>query len=226
MEQDSASLLKEGANSVLIVTADVTKVEEVKGMVEKVTKTYGGIDCFFNNAGIQGELQPLHKQSVEMFQRTLQVNALGVFLGMKYVSLAMIEANKGGVIVNTSSLAGLQGPPNMAAYAASKFAVSGLTRTGAKDLAQYGIRVCAIAPGLLEGKMWDSQIKGQALVRREIEGLFVVNLYSGTSVFRAPLGPMLPVLITEVSSIQRYLCYRLVKFGTRMSVLIIEVSSL
>ena len=126
MEKDGKQLLKQGASKVLVLSADMTKAEDVQRMVNETVKTCGNIDCFFNNAGIQGEFQPLHKQSVEMFQRTLQVNAVGMFLGMKYVSLAMIEAKKGGVIVNTSSLAGLFGPPNMAAYTASKFAVSGL----------------------------------------------------------------------------------------------------
>ena len=170
MKDDGRLLLKEGASSVAVLSADMTKMDEVEQMVNDAVKISGSIDCFFNNAGIQGELGPLHEQSVEKFQQTLQVNVLGVFLGMKYVSLAMIEAKKGGVIVNTSSVAGVIGPPNMAAYAASKFAVSGLTRTGAKDLARYGIRVCAVAPGLLEGKMWHSQVKGRAKILKEIEG--------------------------------------------------------
>ena len=164
METNSNLLLKEGAGNVLVLQTDMTKEEEVQKMVEDTVKAYGGIDCFFNNAGIQGELNPLHKQSVDTFKHTLLVNTVGVFLGMKYVSLAMIEAKKGGVIVNTSSLAGLLGAPNMTAYVASKFAVTGMTRTAAKDLAPHDIRVCGVAPGLLEGKMWESQVRGQAAV--------------------------------------------------------------
>ena len=73
-------------------------------------------------------------------QKTIQVNLLGVFLGIKYVSLSMIKFGQGGVIVNTASLAGLVGPSNMAAYTASKFGVVGLTKTGAKDLApEYAV---------------------------------------------------------------------------------------
>lgn len=163
-------LLKEGASSVLIITADMTEPTEVENMVDRVVMEYGGIDCFFNNAGIQGELKPLHEQSIEKFRQTLNINTFGVFLGMKYVSLAMIKSKKGGVIVNTSSVAGRIGPPNMAAYAASKFGVLGLTRTGAQDLSRYNIRVCAIAPGLLEGKMWKTQVKGRILARKKITG--------------------------------------------------------
>ena len=163
-------MLVSGAKSVHVLTADVTKTDDVQKIVSESIKMYGHIDCFFNNAGVQGELLPLHKQSDDLFEHTLRVNTLGVFLGMKYVSQAMINAQRGGVIVNTASVAGLIGVPNMAAYTASKFAVMGMTRTGAKDLAPYGIRVCAIAPGLLEGKLWTSQVRGRAKVRKERDG--------------------------------------------------------
>lgn len=171
MEKNGEVLLKDGASSVLIVTADMTKPTEVQEMVDKVVTEYGRIDCFFNNAGIQGELKPIHEQSIDKFQQTLNVNTFGVFLGMKYVSLAMIKSKTGGVIVNTSSVTGKVGPPNMAAYSASKFGVLGLTRTGAQDLSRYNIRVCAIAPGLLEGGMWKTQVKGRVLARKKITGL-------------------------------------------------------
>lgn len=120
----------------------------------------GPIDCFFNNAGIQGYLAPIQEQSTEMFQNVIDVNILGVFLGLKYVSSAMAVSG-GGVIVNTASLAGLLGPRYMAPYAASKHAVIGLTKSAAKDLGPYGVRVCAIAPGLLEGCMWTTQVEGR-----------------------------------------------------------------
>jgi NAD(P)-dependent dehydrogenase (short-subunit alcohol dehydrogenase family) len=66
------------------------------------------------------------------------------------------------VIVNTASLAGLLGPRYMAAYAASKHAVIGMTKSAAKDLAPHGVRVCAVAPGILEGRMWLTQVEGRA----------------------------------------------------------------
>ena len=163
-------LVKTGAPSAEYVTCDVTKEEDVKSMVKSITDKVGRIDIFFNNAGVQGTLRPLHQQDDKEFRKVVDVNIYGVFLGMKYVSKAMIESGKGGVIVNTASLAGLLGPANMAAYAASKFAVVGMTKTAAKDLAMHGIRVCAIAPGILEGKMWGTQIRGNALCRKRIQG--------------------------------------------------------
>lgn len=163
-------LEKEGAKSAGYVICDVTNDEDVKKMVKSVIGSAGHIDVFFNNAGIQGTLKPIHKYDDEEFKKVLSVNVYGVFLGIKYVSRAMIEAGSSGVIINTASVAGLLGPPNMAAYGASKHAVVGLTKTAAKDLAPHGIRVCAIAPGILEGKMWDTQIRGHVVCRKEMQG--------------------------------------------------------
>ena len=169
--QDLASRLRElGATAVLVAPGDVTNKDDILGVIEKSLETYGEIDYYFNNAGIQGQLLPIHLQDEKMFKTVSDINIYGVFLGIKYASRAMIQSKKGGVIINTSSLAGLLGPPNMAAYAASKHAVIGLTKTAAKDLAQYGIRVCAVSPGLLEGRMWSSQVRGQARCRKDPEG--------------------------------------------------------
>ena len=121
----------------------------------------GQINCFFNNAGIQGDLAPIHHQNSECAQKVIQVNVIGAFFGLKHVSGAMAKSG-GGVIVNTASLAGLLGPRYMAAYAASKHAVIGMTKSAAKDLAPHGVRVCAVAPGILEGRMWTTQVEGKA----------------------------------------------------------------
>ena len=161
-----------GAVKSFHVTVDVTSAEDVEKMTKFATEKSpnGRIDCFFNNVGIQGQLRPLHEQSDDGFLKVMRVNAYGVFLGMKHVGNVMRNSGGGGVIVNTASLAGLLGPANMAAYAASKFAVVGMTKTGAKDFAPYKIRVCAIAPGILEGKMWNSQIKGNTECRKRLAG--------------------------------------------------------
>ncbi|XP_003391436.1 PREDICTED: uncharacterized protein LOC100641573 [Amphimedon queenslandica] len=175
MREARKGLLLEGAKEVHVLGANVSNSQDVQRMVSEAVSVCGRIDCFFNNAGIQGEMVPLHEQSNEEFQTTIQVNLYGVFLGMKYVSRAMMMSDKnggpgGGVIVNTASMAGLIGPGNMAAYAASKFGVVGLTKTGAKDLAPHNIRVVAIAPGLVEGYMWDRQVRLRALFRKRQEG--------------------------------------------------------
>lgn len=170
LKEKCKQLKAEGAKSAEYVICDMTNDEDVKNMVKSIIDKTDHIDVFFNNAGIQGTLTPVHKQDDKEFKKVVDVNIYGVFLGMKYVSRAMIESKRGGVIINTASLAGLLGPPNMAAYAASKFAVVGMTKTAAKDLALHGIRVCAIAPGILEGKMWETQVRGTAKCRKEIRG--------------------------------------------------------
>jgi len=170
LKEKCGTLVKAGAEQASYITGDVTVVDDVKHVVEETVRHSGSIDVFFNNAGIQGTLRPLAEQDDKTFKKVLDVNIYGVYLGMKYVSKAMQESNNGGVIVNTASVAGLEGPANMSAYAASKFAVVGMTKSAAKDLARHGIRVCAIAPGILEGKMWGTQIYGNVECRKLIEG--------------------------------------------------------
>ena len=174
LQKQAVTLARMGASKVVVAGRDVTNTADVQQMVETVMRTCGKIDYFFNNAGIQGELRPIYEQNEATFKRVLDVNVYGVFLCLKWVSQAMIETQTKGVIVNTSSLAGMCGPPNMAAYAASKRAVIGLTKVAANDLAAHGIRVCAVSPGLLEGKMWSTQVKGQAECRKRMAGTLCV----------------------------------------------------
>ena len=145
----------------LVIHCDVTKPDEVQTFVSQAVSKFGKIDFLFNNAGVQGRFKPTNAYPEDDFSQVLKVNVEGVFLCLKYMSQAMIKTG-GGVIVNTASLAGMVGPPNMLAYSASKHAVVGMTKTAAKDLASHNIRVCAISPGLVEGKMWDKQATGQA----------------------------------------------------------------
>lgn len=201
-----------GAAKSFHVAVDMTSAEDVEKMTKFATEKSpnGRIDCFFNNAGIQGVFRPLYEQSDDSFLKVMHVNAYGVFLGMKHVGNAMRNSGGGGVIVNTASLAGLLGPPNMAAYAASKFAVVGMTKTGAKDFAPYEIRVCAIAPGILEGKMWDSQVKGQAECLKRLAGDETeaseeeLKIAEQTKIGTTPLKRL--GKLSEVASVVTFLC--------------------
>src|SRR5215510_12865436 len=103
----------------LLVTADVTREEEVAEYVHAALDKFGTIDVFFNKAGVEGEIKPIPDYPLEAFRKVLDVNVVGVFLGMKHVLPGMLK-NKKGSIINTASIAGLMGSPQIAVYSASK----------------------------------------------------------------------------------------------------------
>ena len=148
----SRDAVKQAGGEALTVTADVTRSADVERYVRATTDAFGGIDRFFNNAGILGAVAPLIEYPEEMFDRVLAVNAKGVWLGMKHVAPAII-ARGGGAIVNTASIAGLRGTPGLVAYTASKHAVVGLTRSASLELIRRGVRVNAVCPAPIDTAM-------------------------------------------------------------------------
>ncbi|MGK7379185.1 SDR family NAD(P)-dependent oxidoreductase [Planococcus sp. 1R117A] len=158
-EEALAEAKKELGDNVLTVQADVTKEEDVKNYVKKTMDTYGKIDIFFNNAGIEGKVAPIVEQKVEDLDKVLAVNVRGVFLGLQNVLPVMIN-QKSGSIINTSSVAGLGGSPNVSPYIASKHAVVGLTKAAAIENAAYGIRVNSIHPSPVNTRMMRSLESG------------------------------------------------------------------
>lgn len=131
--------------------ADVSRSTDVEAYAEAAVRIGSGvIDLFFNNAAVEGPVVPLVELDVEDFDRVLAVNARGVFLGLKHVLPRMTA---GGAVVNTSSVGGLRGSVGLAAYTASKHAVVGLTRTAALEMQGRGIRVSAVCPGPVHGRM-------------------------------------------------------------------------
>jgi NAD(P)-dependent dehydrogenase (short-subunit alcohol dehydrogenase family) len=144
----------------LAVTADVTREEEVADYVRATIDKFGTIDVFYNNAGVEGDIAPITKYSLETFRRVLDVNVVGVFLGMKHVLPVMLKHNKGSII-NTASIAGLIGSPDIAVYCASKHAVIGLTKSAAQECSATGVRVNCVCPGLIDSRMLSSIIEGR-----------------------------------------------------------------
>lgn len=147
------------AAAALTAAVDVTDEAQVAGHVAEVMARFGRLDVAINNAGIGQALGPLTDTPLEAFERVMAVNARGVFLGLKHQMPPMIAA-RSGVILNVASAAGLVGAGGMAAYAASKHAVVGLTRSAADEGARHGVRVNALCPSFASTPLFDDMAGG------------------------------------------------------------------
>ena len=130
---------------------DVTDEEAWNAVAGWALERAGHLDVLVNNAGIF-LAAPLGEITVEGFRRVQEVNQVGVFLGMRTIAPSMV-ARGSGSIINLSSLAGLVGSPMLTAYAASKWAVRGMTKSVAKELAASGVRVNSLHPGQIDTDM-------------------------------------------------------------------------
>ena len=140
--------------------ADVTREEDMEALVANVVSRLGSVDIFVPNAGVEGSVQLIPDYPLAEFRRVLEVNVVGVFLGLKYVLPAM-QARGAGAVVNIASIAGLMGSTHLAAYTASKHAVIGLTRSAALECAGTGVRVNAVCPGFIDSPMMGAIAKGR-----------------------------------------------------------------
>jgi NAD(P)-dependent dehydrogenase (short-subunit alcohol dehydrogenase family) len=145
----------------LAIAADVTDEAQVAAYVRRACDQFGTIDVFFNNAGIEGEIKSITDYPLEAFRRALDVNVVGVFLGLKHVLPVMLQQNRGSII-NTASIAGLIGSPQIAVYSASKHAVIGLTKSAAWECTGTNVRVNCICPGLIDSRMLSAIIEGRS----------------------------------------------------------------
>ena len=153
--EDAVSAVHAAGGDARFVQADVTKSADVRTYVKAAMNAFGRIDCFFNNAGIEGKVVPIQEYDEDVFDAVIAVNLKGVFLGLRHVLPVMLQQGS-GTVVNTASVAGLFGGPGMPAYVASKHAVLGLTKVASADVAAHGIRVNAICPGPVETRMMRS----------------------------------------------------------------------
>jgi NAD(P)-dependent dehydrogenase (short-subunit alcohol dehydrogenase family) len=145
----------------IAVAADVTREGDVAEYVRAAVDRFDTIDAFYNNAGVEGDIKPIPEYSLESFRRVLDVNVVGVFLGMKHVLPVMLKQNKGSII-NTASIAGLMGSPMIAVYSASKHAVIGLTKSAAWECTGTGVRVNCVCPGLIDSRMLSTILQGRS----------------------------------------------------------------
>jgi NAD(P)-dependent dehydrogenase (short-subunit alcohol dehydrogenase family) len=157
-EEDLQKTAKElNSENVKYCTSDVSKVADIKNYVNETVKAFGKIDIFFNNAGIEGVVKPLVDYPEDVFDKIIDVNIKGVYLGNKYV---LPQMNDGGSIILTSSVAGIVGFSGLSAYVTSKHAVVGIMRVSALEAAPRKIRVNSVHPSPVNNRMMRSIEEG------------------------------------------------------------------
>ena len=148
LAERAEALRSQGAH-VETCVADCGEESEVQRYAQAAIDAFGRIDGFFNNAGVEGHLAPTYEYDVAEFDRLTRVNQRGIFLGLRYVLPHMVRQGSGAV-VNTASIGSERGLAGGCAYNATKHAVVGLTRTAASEVAQKGVRVNCVMPGVIE----------------------------------------------------------------------------
>src|SRR5436190_1904900 len=185
LDSDGEALAKELGDQCAYVHHDVTSEDQWAASVAETTGRYGPLDVLINNAGIL-QVSPIAMTSVDDYMRVISVNQLGVFLGMKVAGPVMMGAGRGSII-NISSVAGMIGPAGHVAYAASKWAVRGMTKVASSEMAPFGVRVNSIHPGLIDTPMLDEYEQLGFPVQQMGEGVPIGRLAIADDVARLAL---------------------------------------
>jgi NAD(P)-dependent dehydrogenase (short-subunit alcohol dehydrogenase family) len=149
---EAVEAIKRAGGEAVFVKTDVRDEGDVKNLIATAVKTYGGLHCAFNNAGVLPPTVTLVEMDESTFDKTLAVDLKGVFLCMKHEIAHMLQSG-GGAIVNSASIAGMIAEPGISAYVAAKHGVIGLSKAAAVEYASKGIRINAVAPGLVNTAM-------------------------------------------------------------------------
>jgi NAD(P)-dependent dehydrogenase (short-subunit alcohol dehydrogenase family) len=166
---ETVELIEQAGGTGLFVRTDVSVASEVEGLVKTAVDSFGSMHVAFNNAGVLPPTAPLAEMDEAEWDKVIAVDLKGVFLSLKYEIAHMLTAG-GGAIVNTASVAGVIADPGMAPYVAAKHGVVGLTRAAAIDYAKHGIRVNALAPGLVETPMTKRWLEDPAMREAVLAG--------------------------------------------------------
>jgi NAD(P)-dependent dehydrogenase (short-subunit alcohol dehydrogenase family) len=144
--------IRRSGGEAIFVNTDVSDESDVRNLIGAAVKSYGGLHCAFNNAGVLPPTVMLAELDETTFDKDIAVDLKGIFLSMKYEIGQMLQAG-GGAIVNNASIAGMIAEAGISAYAAAKHGVIGLSKAAALEYASKGIRINALAPGLVETAM-------------------------------------------------------------------------
>jgi NAD(P)-dependent dehydrogenase (short-subunit alcohol dehydrogenase family) len=174
--EETLTIITKSGGEATFIRTDVSNAADVEKLIKKIVETYGRLDCAHNNAGIEGTGFLTGDYTEEEWDRVININLKGIWLCMRYEIPQMIE-QRGGVIVNTSSAAGLKGFPYHSAYSASKHAVIGLSRTAALEYAKRGIRINVVCPGFIRVGLTEKTIASDPAIEGKYKALIPMGRF-------------------------------------------------
>ena len=200
--RETLEFVRRISSQAVAIQTDVSHADDVQEAIAEGTRTFGGVDCAFNNAGILGTLAPLTELNEQDFDDVMAVNVKGVWLSMKYEIEEMLRRG-GGTIVNNASLSGILATPGGSFYNASKHAVLGLTKCAAVEYIRSGIRVNAVCPGSFPTAMLDQFMafgttNGEELKARQ--NSFVSGIPAGRFGKLSEIADVVVWLLSDASS--------------------------
>lgn len=198
--EETAEFIVEDGGEAQFVHADVSKADDVRGIVETAVERFGRLDCAVNNAAVPPDHGIMAESSEDDFDRIISINLRSVYLCDKYELAQMMRQGDGGAIVNIASTSSYRVQPLTVAYNAAKHGVIGITRTAAAEYAEHGIRVNAVCPGAIDTPMMRS-----ALVKLESSEAEYAPLMTHFNRFGRP---------QEIAQASLWLCSDLASYTT------------